>query len=102
MPMLPERGLEADQAGLANLIIIAWLARAPLPDTISVGASLSTERRVERLRQHLDGPTGQLVLVLARASEAEPAGQYPSVTGFAAAFPEAITRSGEDELHGGF
>lgn len=95
------RGPEADQAGLANLVI-DWLAGAALPETISDGASLSTERRVERLRRHVDGLTEQLVLVLARASEAEPDNRYPSVTDFVVAFQEAVTRSGEDLVHGGF
>jgi len=95
------RGPEADQAGLASLVI-DWLAGAPLPQPGADGATLTLERRVERLRRHLDGLTEQLVLVLARACQAEPADRYPSVTDFVAAFQEAVTRSGEDLVHGGF
>jgi len=95
------RGAEADQAGLASLAI-DWLAGAPLPDLGTDGVTLPSDRRLERLRRHLDGLTEQLVLVLARASDAEPADRYPSVTDFVAAFQQAVAWSGEELVHGGF
>ena len=95
------RSPEADQAGLAALVI-DWLAGSPLPDQGGDGASIVPEQRVEWLRGHLDGLTEQLVLVLARATESEPADRYPSVTDFVAAFQQAVSRSGEDLVHGGF
>jgi len=95
------RGPEADQAGLAALVI-DWLAGEALSDPGTDDATATHERRVERLRRHLDGLTEQLVLVVARATASDPADQYPSVTDFVAAFQQAVTRSGEDLVHGGF
>ena len=95
------RGPAADQLGLAHLVI-DWLAGSPFVETTDADDTQMHQRRLERLRRHLDGLTEQLVLVVARATDPEPADRYPSVTDFVAAFQQAVTRSAEDLVHGGF
>ena len=94
------RGPAADQLGLATLVV-DWLSGSAV-EAVPVNAGEPRQRRVERLRRHLDGLTEQLVMVLARATEPEVADRYPTLTDFVAAFQQAVTRSGEELVHGGF
>lgn len=95
------RGPAADQLGLA-LLVVEWLSGSPFPDAPAAPELEPPLLRLERLRRHLEGTTERVVFVLANGCALDAADRYPSVTDLVAAFQEAVCRSAEELVHGGF
>ena len=95
------RGEAADQLGVAELAV-EWLSGSRFPDLPAGDGPEPEQIRLERLRRHLEGTTERLVIVLANGTAPEAEARYPSVTDMVVAFQEAVCRSAEELVHGGF